>query len=221
MISAKDGRVGKAPRKNGKTLDRRNVILGLVLMATGWQAFAQDGLFNYQEYEKRVKSAQILAVKLLMPIVLLLGLPALPGIAFGGESQALRGTYSNLCIHPDTGDVLGIELSFVSEAEGGYVLVQRYEGGPLAPELMKIKSRGDLIVLAVGESDSIALQRKGSVVRATYLDGQQSRLGTAVENLISSSPVWQGQKPAVCRYRHLTRLPAHEMKVIIGSACAL
>ena len=90
MISAKDGRVGTAPRKNGKTLDRRSVILGVVLMATGWQAFAQDGLFNYQEYEKRVKSAQILAVKLLMPIVLLLGLPALPGITLGGESQALH-----------------------------------------------------------------------------------------------------------------------------------
>lgn len=138
-------------------------------------------------------------VKLLMPIVFVLGLLALPGIAFGGESQALRGTYSNLCIHPDTGDLLGIELSFVSEAEGGYVLVQRYEGGPLAPELMKIKSRGNRIVLAVGESDSIALQRKGGGVRATYLDGQQSRLGTAVENLIASSPVWQGKKPAICR----------------------
>ena len=61
MISAKDGRVGKAPRIDSKTLDRRSVLLGLVLMATGLQAFAQDGLFNYQEYEKRVKSAQSLA----------------------------------------------------------------------------------------------------------------------------------------------------------------
>ncbi|WP_313459283.1 hypothetical protein [Stenotrophomonas sp.] len=138
-------------------------------------------------------------VRLLILIVSLLGLLALPGIASGDESQALRGTYSNLCIHPDTGDLLGIELSFVSEAEGGYVLVQRYEGGPIVPELMKIKSRGDRIVLAVGDSDSIALQRTGGGVRATYLDGQQSRLGTAVENLISSLPVWQGKKPALCR----------------------
>ena len=138
-------------------------------------------------------------VRLLLLIASMLGLLALPGIAVGGESHSLRGTYSNLCIHPDTGDLLGIELSFVSVAEGGYVLVQRYEGAPLAPELMKIKSRGDRIVLAVGESDSIALQRKGSGVRATYLDGQQSRLGTAVENLIASSPVWQGKKPAICR----------------------
>lgn len=198
MISARDGRVGKASRIDSKARDCRSALPGFVLVATGLQALAQDGLFNYQEYEKRVKSAQSLAVKLLI-FNFFLGLLALPGIAFGGESQALRGTYSNLCIHPDTGDVLGIELSFVSEAEGGYVLVQRYEGGPLAPELMKIKSRGDRIVLAVGESDSIALQRKGSGVRATYLDGRQSRLGTAVENLISSSPVWQGKKPAVCR----------------------
>ncbi len=144
-------------------------------------------------------------VRLLMLIVFLLGLLGLlgllvlPGIAFGSESQSLRGTYSNLCIHLDTGDLLGIELSFVSEAEGGYVLVQRYEGGPVVPELMKVKSRGDRIVLAVGGSDSIALQIIGSVVRATYLDGQQSRLGTAVENLIASSPVWQGKKPAICR----------------------
>ena len=138
-------------------------------------------------------------VKLLVPTVVVLVLLTLPGIAIGGESQELRGTYSNLCIHPDTGDLLGIELSFVSEAEGGYVLVQRYEGGPIAPELMKIKRRGDRIVLAVGDSDSIALQRTGGVVRATYLDGQQSRLGTAVENLIASSPVWQGKKPAMCR----------------------
>ncbi len=61
MISAKDGRVGQAPRKDRKTLDRRNVILGLLLMVTGLQASAQDGLFSYQEYEKRVKSAQNLA----------------------------------------------------------------------------------------------------------------------------------------------------------------
>lgn len=138
-------------------------------------------------------------VKLLTPIVFALALLVLPGAAYADESWGLRGTYSNVCMHSDTGDLLGLELSFVSAAEGGYVLVQRYEGGPIAPELMKIKRRGDLIVLVLGGSDSIALRKKGGGVRATYLDGQLSSLGTSDETLASSSPVWQGKKPAVCR----------------------
>ncbi|KAF1013336.1 MAG: hypothetical protein GAK31_03485 [Stenotrophomonas maltophilia] len=138
-------------------------------------------------------------VKLLTPIVFALALLVPPGAAYGDESRGLSGTYSNVCTHADTGDLLGLKLSFVSEAEGGYVLVQRYEGGPIAPELMKIQRRGDLLVLVLGGSDSIALRRKGSGVRATYLDGQLSSLGTSDETLASSSPIWQGKMPAVCR----------------------
>ncbi|MGE8588264.1 MAG: hypothetical protein ACN6OD_02525 [Alcaligenes sp.] len=62
MISAKDGRVGKAPRIDVSNSRLCPIVMGVLLtVGAGFHASAQDGLFSYQEYEKRVKSAQSLA----------------------------------------------------------------------------------------------------------------------------------------------------------------
>lgn len=61
MISAKDRRPGKSPLHASANSRYRSILLGLLLSGTGLNAYAQDGLFSYQEFEKRVKSAQSLA----------------------------------------------------------------------------------------------------------------------------------------------------------------
>ncbi|CAM4461573.1 sugar-binding protein [Stenotrophomonas lactitubi] len=62
MISAKDRREGKTPRTTYRNPRLCSLIAGLALtLGAGFHVSAQDGLFNSQEYEKRVKSAQSLA----------------------------------------------------------------------------------------------------------------------------------------------------------------
>lgn len=62
MISAKDRREEKSPRSNYLNSRLCSIITGAALtFGAGFHASAQYGLFNYQEYEKRIKSAQSLA----------------------------------------------------------------------------------------------------------------------------------------------------------------
>lgn len=59
MNSARDRREGKAPRSTYRSPRLCSLIVGIALMlGAGFHVSAQDGLFSYQEYEKRIKSAQ-------------------------------------------------------------------------------------------------------------------------------------------------------------------
>jgi hypothetical protein len=126
------------------------------------------------------------------------GLLALSWPVFSGDTQQRPATYSNVCRHAESGDLLGLEVSFVSDADGGYALVQRYEGEAIPPELMQVKRRGDDLVLASGATDAIALRQDGKRMQLTYLDGQLSAAGRPSDTLTPSSPVWQGKNVAVC-----------------------
>mgnify|MGYP006916637831 CR=1 FL=1 len=127
-----------------------------------------------------------------------LGLLALSWPVFSGNTQQRAATYSSVCRHAESGDLLGLEVSFVSDVDGGYALVQRYEGAVTPPELMQVKRRGDDLVLASGATDAIALHQDGKRMQVTYLDGQLSAAGTLSDTLTPSSPVWQGKNVAVC-----------------------
>lgn len=127
------------------------------------------------------------------------GLLVLSAPVASASAQPRDATYSSVCRHADSGDLLGLEVSFVSEADGGYALVQRYEGAAIAPVLMQVKQRGRDLVLVSGATDSIVLRRDGKTLRLTYLDGQLSAAGSSSETLIPSLAVWQGKRIAACR----------------------
>lgn len=127
------------------------------------------------------------------------GLLVLSAPVASAKAQPHDATYSSVCRQADSGDLLGLEVSFVSEADGGYALVQRYEGAAIAPVLMQVKQRGRDLVLVSGATDSIVLRQDGKILRLTYLDGQLSAAGSPSETLIPSLPVWQGKSVAACR----------------------
>ncbi|WP_312253163.1 hypothetical protein [Stenotrophomonas sp.] len=133
------------------------------------------------------------------PCILTLALALLPGVAVGAGAPNHAPTYSNVCMHPESGDLLGLEISFVGGVDGGYALVQRYEGEATAPEVMKIKPRGDSLVLMHGNTESIAVQREARGLHVTHLDGAQSSTGASTETLPPASAVWQGRQVAVCK----------------------
>lgn len=138
-------------------------------------------------------------VRSIASFALALGLLALSGSVSSGNGPHRPATYSSVCRHADSGDLLGLEVSFVSDADGGYALVQRYEGVSTAPMLMRIKQRGHERVLVTDATNSMALRQDGRALRVTYLEGQLSAAGTSSEILIPSTPVWQGKSVAHCR----------------------
>lgn len=133
------------------------------------------------------------------PCILALALALLPGVAVGKGAPEHAPTYSNVCMHPESGDLLGLEISFVGGADGGYAVVQRYEGEATAPEVLKIKPRGDSLILMHGNTQSIAVKREASGLRVTHLDGAQSSTGASTETLPPAPAVWQGRQVAVCK----------------------
>lgn len=138
-------------------------------------------------------------INLELPRTLALALAVLPSVATGAGAPNHAPTYSNVCMHPESGDLLGLEISFVGGADGGYAVVQRYEGEATAPEVMKIKPRGDSLVLMHGNTESIAVQREARGLHATHLDGAQSSTGASTETLPRAPAVWQGRQVAVCK----------------------
>ncbi|KAG1468091.1 hypothetical protein G6F57_012739 [Rhizopus arrhizus] len=130
---------------------------------------------------------------------LVVGLLVLSAPVASANADPRDATYSSVCRHAESGELLGLEVAFVSEADGGYALVQRYEGAAIAPVLMQVKQRGRDLVLVSGATDSIALRQDGKILRLTYLDGQLSAAGSSSETLIPSLPVWQGKSVAACR----------------------
>lgn len=134
-----------------------------------------------------------------LPCILVLALAVLPSVAAGASSPKQPPTYSNVCTHPESGDLLGLEISFVGGGDGGYAVVQRYEGEATAPEVMKIKPRGDSLILMHGNTESITAERQASGLHVTHLDGAQSSNGGATETLPPAPAVWQGRQVAVCK----------------------
>jgi hypothetical protein len=52
------------------------------------------------------------------------------------EKSDLRGTFSNICIHSETGDLQGTELSIIPIPTGFVILFQRAEGVLVKPVLL-------------------------------------------------------------------------------------
>lgn len=116
------------------------------------------------------------------------------------EPLPLMGTFSNVCVHPESGDLLGTEISFMKGGQATFALVQRYEGESNAPELMGVtQGKSTLYVGPSKGSNMLSLELVGTSVRITWLDGQEGSFGGLSETLVRSSPVWSGLKVPGCK----------------------
>lgn len=120
--------------------------------------------------------------------------------AQAGVAAPLAGIYSNVCMHPESGDLLGTELTFAGPADPGRVQLQRYEGAAVAPEQLRMTARGTAWYLHGGDGAAMMLlQRQGAALRVTYLDGQLSSGGGTSETLVVTAPGRADRQRPICR----------------------
>lgn len=112
-------------------------------------------------------------------------------ISDGGK---LIGTFSDLCRHPETGDLLGIEVSFIPSSAGLSVIFQRADGSIGDPVQLKVMQRKNNLV-EVRSLESGGVQFNVNVLSAkeinlSFVDGQRGRNGLSVVHLTRRMPWW-------------------------------
>lgn len=112
-------------------------------------------------------------------------------------APAWQGSYSNVCVHPGSGDLLGVELSFIPHAGGTAVVWQRFEGEGLAPQVLLLREQDGRTVAAASASAAamFTLVRERTRLRLHYLDGQQDDPAA----LRPARLLWMGARAPVCR----------------------
>jgi len=121
-----------------------------------------------------------------------------------GDS-GFKGTFSDICAHSDTGDLLGTELSFIPTPNGFAILLQRAQGALLKPMLLMPKATSSKRV-EIQESNqgraisfSVELKSENELV-IQFKDGQITRNGTPSTTLRRRPAIWSdGQKVDNCR----------------------
>ena len=112
----------------------------------------------------------------------------------------LTGTFSDVCVHPESGDLRGTELSFIRSGDVTYVLLQPYEGEAGVPELLKVRSSGPrMFVHSEAAGDVLSLELRDEVLIGVWLDGRMGALGQQREALPRARAVWSGAEPGYCR----------------------
>ncbi len=86
--------------------------------------------------------------RLILLFVALLGSGAFDRAAAAG----LEGTYSNVCLSPDTGDQGGVEVTLVSSSAGPSVIFKICEGGCWQPETHDVEIVGRRIAFTVTDT---------------------------------------------------------------------
>jgi len=112
----------------------------------------------------------------------------------------LAGTYGNVCVHPDSGDMLGIELFFPGAADPGHARLRHYEGAALAPERLVMGTRGAAVYLYASDGTAVmVVRRQGAALQVTHLTGSQASSGGDRETLVAvTRRGGDGTRP-VCR----------------------
>ena len=112
-------------------------------------------------------------------------------VASAGEPDPRwSGTYSNLCVHEESGDLLGIEMTFV------------HPSGAPEPRLIKLTPESDGRLGFAGDADAppfVLQPGAGDTAQITFPQAS-TRDEPATQPLVRRSPVWGGkQSVPVCR----------------------
>ena len=122
----------------------------------------------------------------------------------GKPDPRWSGTYSNLCMHEESGDLLGIEMSFVhaSGASAQLVLFQFAEGVLPEPRLIRLAptDEGRLgFAGAAGTPPFVVQPGADETVRITFPQAS-TPTGPATQTLVRRDPAWSGkQRVPACR----------------------
>jgi len=113
------------------------------------------------------------------------------------SASGWQGSYSNVCVHPQSGDLLGAELSFIAYGGGTAVLWQPFEGEGLPPQVLMLREEGGTTVAveAAGAPALFSITRERTQIRVRYLQGQDGE----VIVLRPGAAQWMGARPPVCR----------------------
>ncbi|WP_312735789.1 hypothetical protein [Stenotrophomonas sp.] len=113
------------------------------------------------------------------------------------SASGWQGSYSNICVHPQTGDLLGAELSFITYGGGTAVLWQPFEGEGLPPQVLVLREeRGTTVAAEDASAPALfSITRERTRMRVRYLHGQAGE--TIV--LRPGASQWMGARPPVCR----------------------
>ena len=126
-----------------------------------------------------------------------LGIAALTGLWSGAalaaslpnSSAELVTIYSNLCMHSESGDVLGERLILIWEdGTPQTVLFQTIAGWPRQSELVSAEFDGDVLTFALSGADKATFEGKitPKEVIGSFSDGRQSSFGGKVFHWVRS-----------------------------------
>ena len=121
--------------------------------------------------------------------------------ASGGASQegeSFSGTYSSICEHQESGDILGVEISFVYyPSDASIVVLYQYAEGQLPPPQLITLTRENSRRMAFrsGKADvpSFTIDTRAGSKLLFRLLGEGNSEATWEETLVRRKPVW-GEK---------------------------
>jgi len=99
-------------------------------------------------------------------LAILAGAPALaiPALAAAAGAADSAAVYSNVCAHPETGELRGRRIVILRFPDANYALVQFAEGGMLPPEAMQVRLDADeLITFAIVDGPMKGTRFRGMV----------------------------------------------------------
>ena len=103
------------------------------------------------------------------------------------------GTYTNFSMHPDTGDLLGIEMTIIWSRNSYYVLFQSSEGEPSIPVLTKANIENGNIYFVL-PPESPYRKFKGLIspcaIKGSFSSGQLSPRGYKEFTLEKKNSYW-------------------------------
>jgi hypothetical protein len=109
--------------------------------------------------------------------------------------NVITGVYTDMRRHPQTGDILGVELFVVQANRGFYVYFQDAEGSPKVPLTVPAKIENHRIEFELPERDGYAgiFQGviSGSGITGHFINGQQSSFGKRDFVLRKGKSFWQ------------------------------
>lgn len=117
---------------------------------------------------------------------MMVGMALLMGAAAGSAhfGASRPESFSNVCWAEDAGDLVGTTIWVLPAVDGTRLLIQRYEGGPLAPALFSTHVEDEKLVVYSDRNEPLyAVRRDGKGARITYLDGEQGSDGGNEERL--------------------------------------
>lgn len=107
----------------------------------------------------------------------------------------VTGIYSDMSIHEESGDLLGIEVFVVLSTKGYSVVFQSSEGWPAVPVVAPAKIEGDTIAFDLPPHCAYAGRFTGTVteegITGTFSEGRLGRDGNKIIRLKKGKSYWQ------------------------------